>query len=373
MPKPSRYVLIWLDEQEHYELHLHGQLQQCFQRGDDDAFSRWLEEHTAFAFVGQSGRISALKEARPGGTGYWYAYRTQARRTHKRYLGPSARVTFARLEQEAQALSSSPSIRREAAGQAGIGASPQVEQRSPLRSLRLSPPRLPGSLVERSRLLGELDAAFSHPLTLVSAAAGSGKTTLLSAWVAASPQVLPRGGTKQSAEPRGAEPACAWLSLDEPDNDPIRFWLSVIAAVQACLPTFGEAAREMLHAPQAPPLSTVLTTLLEEMEQMDREFMLILDDYHVISEQAIHDSLLALLNHPPANVHLVLSTRTNPELPLSRFRVRSQLIEIRDQDLRFTRQEAASFLVEGMGLPLSEEDVATLAARTEGWIAGLQL
>src|SRR5438105_7987103 len=192
---------------------MHGQLQQCFQRGDDEAFSRWLEKHTAFAFVGKCGRLSVLKEARPGGTGYWYAYRTQDRRTHKRYLGPSARVTFARLEQEAQALSSSPSIRREAAGQAGIGASPQVEQRSPLRSLRLSPPRLPGSLVERSRLLGELDAAFSHPLTLVSAAAGSGKTTLLSAWVAALHQMLPRGRMKQGAEQRGAGPACAWLSL----------------------------------------------------------------------------------------------------------------------------------------------------------------
>ncbi len=375
MSKPSRYVLIWMQEREHYELHLHGQLQQCFQRGDDDAFSYWLNDQTAFAFWGQSGRISVLKEARAGGTGYWYAYRTQARRTHKRYLGPSARVTFARLEQEAQALSSSPSIRREASGQAGtgIGASLQVEKRSPLRTLKLSPPRLPGSLVERSRLLGELDAAFSHPLTLVSAAAGSGKTTLLSAWVAASPQVLSRGGTKQGLERRGAEPAYAWLSLDEADNDPIRFWLSVIAAVRVCLPTFGEAAREMLHSPQAPPLSTILTTLLDEMEQVDREFILILDDYHVISEQTIHESLLVLLNHPPANVHLVLSTRTNPELPLSRFRVRSQLLEIRDQDLRFTRQEAAGFLVEGMGLPLSEEDVATLAARTEGWIAGLQL
>ena len=371
MSKPSRYVLIWMQEREHYELHLHGQLQQCFQRRDDDAFSHWLNEQTAFAFWGQSGRISVLKEARAGGTGYWYAYRTKERHTHKRYLGPSSRVTLARLEQEAQALSSSPSIRREAGTR--IGASLQVEQRSPLRSLRLSPPRLPGSLVERSRLLGELDSAFSHPLTLVSAAAGSGKTTLLSAWVAASPQVLSRGGTKQGAERRGAEPAYAWLSLDEVDNDPIRFWLSVIAAVRTCQPTCGETAREMLHSLQAPPLSTILTTLLDEMEQVDREFILILDDYHVISEQAIHESLLALLNHPPTNVHLVLSTRTNPALPLSRFRVRSQMIEIRDQDLHFTRQEAASFLVEGMGLSLSEEDVATLAVRTEGWIAGLQL
>ena len=375
MPRPSPYVLIWLDERERYELHLDGQIQQYFQRGDDNAFSRWLEAHTAFAFVGQSGRISALKEARSCGIGYWYAYRTNARHTRKRYLGPSARVTFARLEQEAQALSRSPSDNRAATGLAGkmTAASQQVEQRGTLLSLRLSPPRLPGSLVERSRLFGELDAAFSHPLTLVSAAAGSGKTTLLSAWVAASPQVLPRGGTTRSSEPRGAEPAFAWLSLDEPDNDPIRFWLSVIAALRTCLPTCGEAAQELLHSPQAPPLSTILSTLLGEMEQVDREFILILDDYHVIADQAIHNSLLALLDHAPANMHLVLSTRADPALPLSRFRVRSQMLEIRDQDLRFTRQEAASFLVDGMGLPLSEEEVAILAARTEGWIAGLQL
>jgi LuxR family maltose regulon positive regulatory protein len=364
-----------LDQQEHYELHLQGQLQQCFQRGDNDAFSRWLEKQTAFAFVGKSGRISALKEARPGGTGYWYAYRTNARHTRKRYLGPSAKVTLARLEQEAQELSRSFSDHRAATGQAGKGrvASPQIELGGSLLSLRLSPPRLPGLLVERSRLLGELDATFSHPLTLVSAAAGSGKTTLLSAWVAASPLVLQRVGTKRSAEPRRAETAFAWLSLDEPDNDPIRFWLSVIAALRTCLPTCGEAARELLHSPQAPPLSTILTTLLGEMEQVDRDIILILDDYHVISDQAIHDSLLVLLDHAPANVHLVLSTRTNPALPLSRFRVRSQMIEIRDQDLCFTRQEAANFLLEGMDLPLSEEDVAILATRTEGWIAGLQL
>jgi LuxR family transcriptional regulator, maltose regulon positive regulatory protein len=375
MPKPSLHTLIWSHQQQHYELHMHGQPEQYFRPGDESAFSHWLNEHTAFAFWGLAGRLSILKEARGSGTGYWYAYRTQDRRTRKRYLGPSARVTFARLEQEAQALSRSPSARQEATGQAGKGivASPQVEQRGALLSLRLSPPHLPGALVERSRLLGELDAAFSHPLTLVSASAGSGKTTLLSAWVAAQQQLLSLGGTKRRAERRGAEPACAWLSLDEPDNDPIRFWLSVIAAVRTCLPTFGEAAREMLHSPQAPPLSTILTTLLDEMEQVGRELILLLDDYHVITDQAIHDSLLALLDHPPANVHLVLSTRTNPELPLSRFRVRGQMIEIRDQDLRFTRQEAASFLLEGMSLPLSEEDVATLSERTEGWIAGLQL
>src|SRR5260370_25776854 len=318
MPKPSLHTLIWSHQQQHYELHMYGQPEQYFRPGDESAFSRWLNEHTAFAFWGLAGRLSVLKEARGSGTGYWYAYRTPDRRTRKRYLGPSAKVTLARLEQEAQALSRSPSARQEATGQAGKGivASPQVKQRGALLSLRLSPPHLPGALVERSRLLGELDAAFSHPLTLVSASAGRGKTTLLSAWVAAQQQLLSLGGTKQRAELRGAEPACAWLSLDEPDNDPIRFWLSVIAAVRTCLPPFGAAAREILHSPQAPPLSTILTTLLDEMEQVGRELILLLDDYHVITDQAIHNSLLAPLAHPPANVHLVLSTRTIPELPL---------------------------------------------------------
>jgi LuxR family transcriptional regulator, maltose regulon positive regulatory protein len=375
MPKSSLYTLIWSHQQQHYELHMHGQPEQCFRPGDDETFSQWLEEHSAFAFWGQSGRLSVLKEAREGGTGYWYAYRTQARHTRKRYLGPSVKVTFARLEQEAQGLSRLLATRPEAVGREGkrTVASQQVEQRGALLALRLAPPRLPDSLVERSRLLGELDAAFSHPLTLVSASAGSGKTTLLSAWIAATPQVLPRMGTKRRAVQRRAEQACAWLSLDESDNDPIRFWLSIIAALRTCLPTCGKASREMLRSQGAPPLSTILNTLLEELEQVDRDILLILDDYHVISDQAIHESLLALLDHPPANMHLVLSTRTNPELPLSRFRVRSQLLEIRDRDLRFTRQEAANFLVEGMGLPLSEEEVATLSERTEGWIAGLQL
>ena len=140
MPKASPYVLIWLDEREHYELHLHGQLDQRFHTGDDRAFSRWLDEHKAFTFVGKAGRISVLKEARSGGTGYWYAYRTRERHTRKRYLGPSARVTFARLEQEAQALSGSPSDRHEATGRAGMrrAASLQIEHRSPLLSLRLA-------------------------------------------------------------------------------------------------------------------------------------------------------------------------------------------------------------------------------------------
>lgn len=377
MSKPSRYVLIWLYEREHYELHLHGQLYQSFQRGDDEAFSRWLEEHTAFAFVGKCGRISALKESRGGGSGYWYAYRTQARRTYKRYLGSSVSVTFARLEQEAKVLGGEPSLATSSKAQVlsagGTGREEVKEHVSGgvLLSLRLSPPQVPASLVKRTRLLDDLSAVFSHPLTLISASAGSGKTTLLSEWVATSKE--PQASKRHLVGRRGAEPAFAWLSLDVLDDDPIRFWASVIAALRTCLPNLGEAALALLHSPQVPPLSTILNTLLEDILLVDREIVLLLDDYHVIEDQAISASLLALLDHLPANVHVVISTRTNPALPLSRFRVRSQMIEIRDQDLRFTQVETTSFLTYGMGLLLSEEDVAVLCQRTEGWVAGLQL
>src|SRR6266851_1517488 len=301
MPKPSLHALTWSQEHQHYELHMHGQLHQCFPRGDEPAWLTWLAEHTAFAFVGQHGRISVIKEARERGTGYWYAYRRQDRHTSKRYLGPTAQVTFARLEEVAQVLTSSPSpaplaslrtpheasapiARRFETGPGGAwpNASRMDGQRVALLSPRLSPPRLPISLVERERLLRELDAVRSNPLTLVSASAGSGKTTLLSAWAAASSKRQASGGRAG-----GAEPAFAWLSLDELDNDPIRFWASVIVALRTCLPKIGEGALAMLHSPQSPPLSTILTALLTEILEVGRDIILILDDYHVIEDQAI--------------------------------------------------------------------------------------
>src|SRR6266516_599184 len=130
---------------------------------------------------------------------------------------------------------------------------------------------------------------------------------------------------------------------------------------------------DMLHSSESPPLSTILMSLLQDLVEEGSDIVLILDDYHVISDQAIVDSMRFLLEHVPTNLHLVLATRTDPELPLSRFRVRGQLIEIRDRDLRFSEREAASFLTQGMRLPLSEAEVDTLHQRTEGWIAGLQL
>lgn len=224
-----------------------------------------------------------------------------------------------------------------------------------LLSTKLSHPLLPSRLLARERLLHQLDAARFHRLTLLSASAGWGKTTLLSTWAT-----------------RFSFPI-AWLSLDELDNDPVRFWVSVIAALRTCLPGVGEVALTMLCSPQPRPLTAILTTLLNELSGQDTPTFLLLDDYHLIDEQTIHDSLLFVLDHLPAHLHLVLSTRIDPVLSLSRWRARGQLLELRDADLRFQEEEAAQFLTYTMDLSLEVEEMADLTQRTEGWIAGLQL
>src|SRR6266568_3788788 len=364
MPKPASHTLIWSAQSKTYALLCPDSSPQSLVPGNEEPWLAWLTTHSSFSFQGQYGHLSVLKESRQRGAGYWYAYHTTQSRTRKRYLGRTAMVTLARLEKVAQELSSSPSPAILTPEPAALS----LEQKGVLLSTKLSPPRLPSSLVERSRLLRDLDAVRSHHLTLVSASAGSGKTTLLSAWAAASSA---RRGVRGRAG--GLEPPVAWLSLDALDNEPIRFWASVIAALRTCLPTIGETALAMLHTPQSPPLSTILTALLNELLGEGRALTLILDDCHVITHPVIHETLLFFLDHLPPTLHLVLATRTDPELPLSRLRVRGQLLEIRDRDLRFTGAETASFLTQGMGLALSKEDVTTLEHRTEGWIAGLQL
>src|SRR5579859_2332004 len=363
MPKTPRHTLTWSDKLQHYELQTQEQPVQWFYLEDEAAFSHWLDTQTSFAFVGQAGRLSLLKEARPRGTGYWYAYHKQGRRTRKRYLGRADQVTFARLEQEAHILTN----RLEPSSFSPEPGMPFSTLQGMLLSSKLTPPRLPQALVERTRLLADLDAMDSYPLTLVSAAAGSGKTTLLATWVAF------QKVQANSRRARGAEGAVAWLSLEELDDDPIRFWDLVIAALRQCCTTLGETALALLHSPQSLPLSTVLTALLQDVERNTQDIILILDDYHVISDQAICDSMSFLLNHGPSTLHVALVGRADPDLPLPRFRVRGQLLEIRDQELRFTEVETAHFLREASGLPLSEEEVVTLSRRTEGWIAGLHL
>lgn len=216
-------------------------------------------------------------------------------------------------------------------------------------------------LVPRTRLIEQIRSGTRGKLTLISAPAGFGKTTLVSEWV---------------AEHSGR---VAWLSLDEGDGEPNRFLTYVVAALRSVEPGLGEEVLRALQSPQPPPYETLLTTLLNEIAALPNAFAagggitLVLDDYHALDARAIDEALLFLLEHLPPQLHLILTTRADPAFPLARFRARGQLTEIRAADLRFISSEAAQFLNGGMGLKLSEEEIAALETRTEGWIAGLQM
>lgn len=211
--------------------------------------------------------------------------------------------------------------------------------------------------VARPHLVDKLLSAVNHPgsFTLVSGPAGFGKTTLLSEFVS-----------------RLQYPV-AWVSLDEGDNDPLQFWTYLIKACRSILEGIGESALELFNTQQALPDDTIPTLLIKDLTANDQSIVLVLDDYQTIQTLSIHKGLQFLLEHLPHNLHMIISTRTDPPWPLARLRASNRLIEIRAQDLRFSIEEAAEFLNLTMGLNLSPEDIAALEERTEGWAAGLQL
>ncbi|HEX8228241.1 MAG TPA: LuxR C-terminal-related transcriptional regulator [Chloroflexia bacterium] len=216
------------------------------------------------------------------------------------------------------------------------------------------PPARPRA-VSRPRLVERLNEGLHRKLTLICAPAGFGKTTLTGAWVTT------------------CGPPVAWLSLDEGDNDLTRFLTHLVAALQTIAPSTGEGVSRLLQSPQLPSVEAILTALLNEITTIRDKFVLVLDDYHVIDAKPVDQALTFLLEHMPPQMHLVIATREDPQLPLARLRARDQLTELRVTDLRFTPSEAAGFLNHAMGLNLSAEDIEALEARTEGWIAGLQL
>jgi LuxR family maltose regulon positive regulatory protein len=237
----------------------------------------------------------------------------------------------------------------------------------PLLKTKLYIPPVQPGLVSRPRLVEQLDEGLraGHKLTLLSAPAGFGKTTLLSEWIAGCGRIEPKVRV-------------AWVSLDEGDNDVARFWSYAIAALQTLEPAIGQTALGALEAAQAqlPPLEPLLISLLNDVTTLvlgERPTILVLDDYHVLETEAIHESLDYLLDHLPPTLHLVIASREDPPLVLSLLRGRGQLNEIRAADLRFTPAETAEYLNAAMGLRLSTGDIAALENRTEGWAVGLHL
>jgi LuxR family maltose regulon positive regulatory protein len=233
-----------------------------------------------------------------------------------------------------------------------------LDNAGPLLETKLYVPRLRRSLVPRPRLSERLSRGAESKLTLISAPAGFGKTTLLAEWLALDPD---------------SGRATAWLSLDQGDNESASFWTYLITALQTVAPGVGANALSTLRESQPPRIETVVATLLNELSAAPNDIVLVLDDYHVIDGHDVHDGMAYLLEHLPPNIHVVIATRADPALPLSRMRARGEIVEIRAADLRFTPVEAAAYLNEVMGLDLSTSDVAALEGRTEGWIAALQM
>lgn len=228
-----------------------------------------------------------------------------------------------------------------------------------LLQTKLYVPLTRSSLVPRQHLLAKLNSGLTGRLTLVAAPAGFGKTTLIARW------------GQQLAEAK--EWAFAWLSLDEGDNEPVNFFGYVIAALQTIDSRLGQSASELLQSPQIDSMRMVLTALLNDITDASQAIVLVLDDYHLIANPDGHEGIGFLLDNAPPHFHLVLLSRADPPFSLARWRARQQMTEIRQDDLRFTHDEAMHFLQRLMALDLPESAVSALEKRTEGWVAGLQM
>jgi LuxR family maltose regulon positive regulatory protein len=333
------------------------------------AWYAWLETASTFAFIGEAGTFKARKERsgnRRGGW-YWKAYRTQHGKLSSLYLGKAQSLTLSRLNAVVQALTHTSN--RDTRGEAileRLDPSTEETQRhvltttppDPLLVTKLHVPRPPEQLVRRPHLVERLQLAVEHPLTLIAAPAGFGKTTLLSSWL------------EHTALP------VAWLSLEQDDDDLTRFWSYVFTALASVHQGLGTSALSLLQASTLSPLPTidsVLTVWINDLATLPHGIALVLDDYHLITAPPIHRSVSYLIEHLPSHLRLVLVTRADPPLPLARLRTRGHLTEIRAADLRFTFEEVMAFLTQTLGQDLSSEEIAALEARTEGWIAGLQL
>ncbi|WP_246046447.1 hypothetical protein [Thermosporothrix hazakensis] len=337
------YTLAWLPEHQRYALSQPGQPDTY---DIQEQWRAWLDACSSFAFEGRNGHLTLRKEPRKRGESYWYAYCTRNRRTRKRYAGRSTDLTIAKLEEIARLLTATEPA-------------PRTAPTLTLLETKLSLPRLQTSLLSRSRLLDRFNLGLERKLTLISAPAGFGKTTIVRQWL------------NSRTEP------VAWLSLDAGDNDPARFWRYVVAACRALLPDQGQQVLALFATPSQPPftlppLEAILTTFLNALAHCNAG-LLVLEDYHVITDPCIHETLAFFLNHLPPTLHIVLIARGDPPLPLVRLRARNELHELHAHDLRFSPEETRAFLTQELAFTLTPETLNTLSTRLEGWPAGLRL
>lgn len=303
----------------------------------------WLGEHYVFRYISPAGTFTARRERRATGW-YWYAYRRQRGRLRNVYLGKAEELSLTHLNEAANALNTLFAQEKHAAS--------EVTHHF-LLTTKMTRPPLHTLLVSRPRLTTYLQAHTACKLVLVTGPAGSGKTTLVSDWL--------------------RERSVAWISLDEEDNDLARFWSYVLAALQRSHPGLAGHVQTLLPTLQTGTIEPLLVPLINALATLPGEVVLVLDDYHVLTNQAVHESVSFLLEYAPEQVRLVIASRRLPPLSLPRLRARGQLAEVRATDLRFHQQEAEVLLTRLLERPPDAEELTCLVASTEGWATGLSL
>ena len=352
-----------------------GRLFQSASEGDPilvgtPAWYDWLEQQSSFTFVDQALTYTAHKSMLRTTGSYWKAYRRCQGKLYRIHLGHAHALTLERLQAAAQAFAGEhipveqASVSSQQHGSNRLPKLPgrpsprmvlDVDHSTSLIHTKLSRPRSGSDLIPRPRLLACLNAGLGGKVTLVCAPAGFGKTTLLVAW----------GET--------IDRPTVWLSLDEHDDELASFVRSLAAALQNAFPDeFGDMA-SLLQAPRLPALDALVALFSNDLADLPEDLLLVLDDYHRIRTSEVHTLLERLVEHLPAQVHLVLSSRTDPQLPLARWQAQGQLHELRANDLRFTLEETEALLAREIGSVAAQEVAGMLEERTEGWIAMVRL
>ena len=354
MPQSARHTLFWSAEREVYIAFEEQQSTALHLQENEQAWFDWLTSRNSFSFQGRQGRLNLLKERRPrGGEGYWYAYVRQGKRTLKHYAGRTHDLTLTRLETLAETMeiraSQAPSVRTVDTSLQDIPA-PEA-----LLVSRLRVPPLSAPLIAREALLAALDVGLERKLTLLSAPAGSGKTTLLIQWT------------------EHQKRRVAWLSLGAEQNDPHCFLRSLIGSLQQVQPGFGSEIVTNVRFSSPTIFTEYIVRLVNELASFPEETTVILDNYHLIKNQMIHNALTLVLDHLPSHIHIIIASRSESRLPLARLRASGHTMELRTDALRFTREELERLLICVLHLHLEPEELDELEERVEGWVASLYL
>ena len=327
----------------------------------------WLEQNAAFTFVDAEGTFTARKSMLRMGGSYWKAYFRRQGKLYRMHLGYSHTLTLEKLNATAHAFAHKHVSRERADMPLPQSSASRLHTHTlphmaitgihpmALMQTKLYRPRKRSDLISRARLLNRLNVGLSGNVTLISAPAGFGKTTLIAQWI------------------QSIERPTAWLSLDEHDNEFRAFVQSLTAALQSALPDAFHGIGSLFEAPRFPSAKYIVPLLINDLADLPDDLMLVLDDYHLIRTREIHNLLDQLIEHLPPQLHLVLISRSDPPLPLARWRAQGYLNDLRPVDLCFTREETEAFLTQELGSVVAHETAASLEEQTGGWIAVLRL